>query len=97
MFACRDLDSSLNAREVAAVQEWRENSSEPIHAMRDHPDHGGWGMVGACWDTDLTRKNSRTKWAEAWHKMLKDPITYAGRDAKGPDQTILHRFVMDYI
>ena len=97
MLASRDLDSSLNAREFAAVQEWMQNSSEPIHAMRDHPDHGVWGMLAGSWDADMTRKNSRIKWSESWSKMLKDPTTYASRNAKGSDQTILQRFVLDYI
>ena len=54
VFVSRDLDSQFSAREAAAIKEWRENSSLPIHSMRDHPGHG-IGMVGASWGTDLTR------------------------------------------
>jgi hypothetical protein len=45
----RDLDSRLNWRERAAVDEWLA-SGEPVHIMRDHPLHsvpilgGMWGV-----------------------------------------------------
>ena len=35
----RDLDSLLNDREGAAVQEWLK-SDKAFHFMRDHPAHG---------------------------------------------------------
>ena len=90
VFASRDLDSRINAREVAAVREWQKNSSEPIHAMRDHPNHST-SLLGASWDTDLTRKNAREKWKKVWVKMLNDTLMYSGRSKKGPDQLILHK------
>ena len=34
----RDLDSRINEREVEAVEEWL-SSDQPVHAMRDHPQH----------------------------------------------------------
>ena len=37
-FVSRDLDSRLNAREGAAVQEWLL-SDKAFHFMRDHPAH----------------------------------------------------------
>ena len=74
---------------MAAVKEWRENSTQPIHAMRDHPNHST-SLLGASWDTDLTRRNARQKWKKVWIKMLKDPLAYRGRHEKGPDQLILH-------
>ena len=89
IFASRDLDSRVNAREVAAVKEWQEDSAEPIHAMRDHPAHFT-SLLGASWDTDMTRKNSRARWKKAWTKILNDSLAYAGREQKGPDQEILH-------
>ncbi len=47
-YLCRDCDSRLNAKEVAAVLEWQE-SGKPFHIMRDHILHsepmlaGMWG------------------------------------------------------
>ena len=58
--------------------------------MRDNPQHGT-GMLGGCWDTDLTRKQARVEWKNAWTRMFQDPLLYAGRDKVGPDQTILER------
>ena len=49
-FIVRDVDSRLNAREAAAIQEWIESGYE-VHSMRDHPNHnykfngGMWGAV----------------------------------------------------
>ena len=47
-FICRDCDSRLNDREVAAVNEW-SNSDKLAHIMRDHPWHRFvmlGGMIG---------------------------------------------------
>ena len=47
-FICRDCDSRLNDREVAAVNEW-SNSDKLVHVMRDHPWHRFvmlGGMIG---------------------------------------------------
>ena len=94
---CRDLDSRFSAREASAVKEWRENSSFPIHTMRDHPGHGV-GMVGSLWGTDLTRDmldskgtkhKARRAWQWAWKHMLKDKKVHARRDRWGPDQDII--------
>lgn len=47
-FVSRDLDSRLNPREAAAVNEWME-SGKRLHTMRDHYEHivpilgGMWG------------------------------------------------------
>jgi hypothetical protein len=90
VFSSRDLDSRLNARELSAVKEWIENSTQPIHVMRDHPQHT-IGMLGAAWDADLNRKNSREYWKEAWEKMMKDPLIYAAREKHGSDQFLLQR------
>ena len=35
----RDLDSALNEREAAAVEEWLQSGAN-FHLMRDHPKHG---------------------------------------------------------
>ena len=81
MFHCRDLDSRLNAREVAAVGEFVD-SGQPLHSMRDHPAHFA-PLLGAAWGVNLNSKNSRGKWKKAWVKMFKDDLMWAPRSAKG--------------
>ena len=60
--------------------------------MRDHPQHT-IGMLGAAWDADLVRKNSRKYWKHAWKLMLKDPLAYEPKDKHGPDQFLLEKLV----
>ncbi|KAF0976161.1 hypothetical protein FDP41_004836 [Naegleria fowleri] len=55
-YIIRDVDSRLNPREAAAIEEWIE-SNYAVHSMRDHPNHnykfngGMWGAVkGAITD-----------------------------------------------
>ena len=100
VFVSRDLDSRINAREAAAINEWRKHSNYSIHSMRDHPGHGV-GLVGASWGTDLTRNVTGTKgtmilarraWKIAWKHMLKDRSIHARRDRWGPDQGIIDRY-----
>ena len=79
VFASRDLDSLFSAREAAAVREWRESSTEPIHIMRDHFYHNFY-MLGGGFDTDLTRKNARQLWNNAWKKMFKKRQNILQRD-----------------
>ena len=96
----RDLDSRFSWREVAAVEEWRQESNYSIHSMRDHPAHHA-PLIGASWGTDLTRNIvtsqeniilAREAWKNAWTKMLKDKETYAVRQSFGPDQSIIARY-----
>jgi hypothetical protein len=47
----RDLDSQLNEREVAALQEWLQ-SGTAMHIMRDHPLHT-WPILGKLWHIHL--------------------------------------------
>lgn len=42
----RDLDSTLNEREKAAVEEWL-HSNYTMHLMRDHTGHKQW-ILGDC-------------------------------------------------
>ena len=35
----RDSNHLMIPREISAVNDWKENSEENIHIMRDHPDH----------------------------------------------------------
>ena len=91
MYMCRDLDSRFSEREVAAVSEWIE-SGKVVHSMRDHPAHGTT-LLGASWGTRLDVADARLKWQNSWEDMLKDKLTFASRDSKGPDQIILHKYV----
>ena len=77
----RDLDSTILAREVAAVQEWRK-SNLTFHIMRDNPAHGTnimGGMFGVRQDAQL---NKEVRKAE-FDRMLKEFGTYW---FKGQDQ-----------
>ena len=35
----RNLSQIIIAREISAVNDWKENSEEVFHFMRDHPRH----------------------------------------------------------
>ena len=50
-FLIRDIDSFVLPREVAAVQQWIQNSTFLIHAMRDHPSHNGVILAGKSYYT----------------------------------------------
>lgn len=91
LFLCRDLDSRISSREVAAVAEWEEGG-RPVHSMRDHPAHKV-PLLGAAWGARLTQQNLRNKWTKSWTKMLADPLCWRGRGDKGPDQELLSRHV----
>lgn len=45
-FLVRDIDSSILAREVAAVNQWLSETTGVLHAMRDHPSHNGAILAG---------------------------------------------------
>jgi len=101
VFVSRDLDTRFNAREAAAVKEWRENSHYSIHTMRDHPYHN-IGILGGAWGADLTRNvtasngkniSARQEWKITWKKMLTDKKIHSERHRKGPDQDLLTRQV----
>jgi hypothetical protein len=51
LYACRDLDSRFTAREASAVEEWL-SIDQPIHSMRDHPNHNT-PLLGAAWGADM--------------------------------------------
>ena len=91
LFLSRDLDSRFSAREVAAVSEWLE-SGQPIHSMRDHPQHRT-PLLGAAWGARITEPGVRREWKKSWEKMLGDKLAFAPRSAKGPDQDLLKFYV----
>ena len=84
----RDVDSHINEREQAAVLEWQSQSQEPLHIMRDHPDHNT-EILGGMFGLNLTRKNSRELWKQSWKKMVLDKRAMSSRSGHGPDQDLL--------
>lgn len=77
VFISRDIDSILNEREKAAVDEWLSDGKQ-IHCMRDHIEHNV-PILGGMWGC---RKGS-----------LRDIVSYINRwnkhDYKGSDQDFL--------
>lgn len=75
VFISRDLDSRLNPREAAAVQDWLSSDFE-FHSMRDHYQHTV-PILGGMWGC---RRN-------AWFGKQLDAWTT--RSEKGSDQDFL--------
>ena len=88
-YISRDLDSHLNRREVAAVEEWTE-SGKAFHFMRDHPHHTPT-ILGGAWGTRLTDPEVRDKWKKTWTTKIEEPIVWSPRSDVGSDQVFLHR------
>lgn len=93
LYVSRDLDSRLNRREAAAVKEWLA-SDKHFHFMRDHPAHS-IEILGSGWGLNLGRHNStvRRTVVEAFKQAARDPLFWAARDAYGPDQGFLKRYL----
>ena len=91
LYASRDLDSRFSEREVEAVNEFIK-SEKIIHAMRDHPGHG-IPLIGASWGSNLSLDKARKFWQHTWEDIFNDTLTYTSRKIKGPDQTIINRYV----
>ena len=91
MTISRDLDSSITAREVAAVEEWLQ-SEKPLHSMRDHPAHHHPLMAG-MWGTKTTQDTIRHQWVRSFHNILEDPASGVSRESKIPDQSLLKKWV----
>ena len=88
----RDLDSRLNDREQAAVQEWL-NSKKEFHIMRDHPMHG-WPILGGLWGckmTDVTRSQWKNTWSKVFSIFPIYKLVLANRSEKGHDQKFLQK------
>ena len=88
LYVSRDLDSRLNERELAAVQEWLDSSKE-FHFMRDHPQHGTT-ILGGVWGCKMT-ETVRNQWKNTWKKAFEDKIVWTDRSAFQPDQQFLNR------
>ena len=93
VYVSRDLDSRLNERETAAVGEWLA-SPHHFHFMRDNPAHG-IEILGSGWGVSLGPANStlRALMAEAFHAASRDSMFWAPREAYGPDQGVLKRYL----
>ena len=91
VFLSRDLDSRINDREVAAVQEWLE-SDKVVHIMRDNPAHFT-EILGGGWGAKMDQTEIRQTWKKSWEKILKDKLAFANRSEKIPDQSILKKYV----
>ena len=90
LFLSRDLDSRINPREVAAVQEFL-NSDKDLHVMRDHPAHSAF-MMGGTWGAKVNHQ--RDNFLVAFKKLFKDAIAYIDRvSGGGYDQIALVRYV----
>ncbi|XP_063884453.1 LOW QUALITY PROTEIN: uncharacterized protein LOC135113216 [Scylla paramamosain] len=85
-FLVRDLDSSILPREVAAVRQWRANSTALVHLMRDHPSHNGLILAG-MWG------GSRERGAANLTSMLHAMTRWPPRDIWDYDQMLLKRVV----
>ena len=88
LYVSRDLDSRLNERELAAVQEWLDSSKE-FHFMRDHPQHNT-EILGGVWGCKMT-ETVRNQWKTTWKKGFDDKIVWADRSAFQPDQKFLKK------
>ena len=81
---CRDLDSRITPRELAAVQDW-QSSGHTYHIMRDNKYHAAT-IVGCCFGMKKDHKNQKTHF-EAMLDFVKL------RWYKGLEQSALHHFL----
>lgn len=77
IFISRDIDSRLNEREKAAVDEWLQ-SDKPLHCMRDHIEHNV-PILGGMWGCRLGILRDIKILIDDWGKY----------DYKGSDQDFL--------
>ncbi len=66
-FLSRDLDSRINPREVAAVEEFLASDKAKVHVMRDHPAHVAF-MMGGMWGAKVSKL--RKEFLQAYKKMF---------------------------
>ena len=84
-----DLDSRLNEREAAAVNEWLTKSNYAFHFMRDHPAHF-IKILGSGWGVRM-RPIERSMLLAAFQEGQSDSMYWAPRYAYGQDQAFLFR------
>ena len=76
-YLSRDLDSWLNAREAAAVEDWLTNTDSAFHFMRDHPSHVV-EILGSAWGVRL-RPMERSMMIGAFREAQSDSMYWAPR------------------
>ncbi len=77
-FLSRDLDSRINEREAAAVQEFLD-SDMAFHVMRDHPAHTAY-MMGGMWGAKVAQV--RQELLRAFKKMFEASRETPNKDVK---------------
>lgn len=85
IYICRDLDSRLSVKEVAAVNEWLD-SDKDFHIMRDHREH----MVPIIAGIFGCRNNICKPLADKFFSYKKDGY-------RGVDQDFLAEVVYPYV
>ena len=85
IFVVRDLDSRLNSREAAAVQEW-VNSPYEFHCMRDHIQHNV-EIMGGMWGCKNPYLIGMIELIKTWNNF----------DSKGTDQNFLSKMIWPLI
>lgn len=86
-FIVRDVDSRLNEREKAAVDEWAQTTF-PVHGMRDHPYHD-YAIMAGMWGA----KKGFLKGIK-----MQDLINKWGiKSAYGDDQNFLEKVILDHV
>lgn len=83
IFISRDIDSRLNVREKAAVDEWLE-SPKLLHCMRDHIEHNV-PILGGMWGAKRGLLNDIAAKISVWGKF----------NYKGSDQDFLKEHVWE--
>lgn len=78
IFISRDIDSRINSREAAAVNDWLE-SDKDIHCMRDHVEHNV-PILGGMWGCRNGVLSHMGDMINSW------PF----KEHKGSDQEFLH-------
>lgn len=84
VFISRDVDSRLNKREKAAVDEWLK-SDKDIHCMRDHIEHNV-PMLGGMW-------GCRNKIIPNIKELIGN---WSPKNCKGSDQDFLRTKIWNY-
>ena len=94
VFISRDLDSSITAREVAAVEEWLQ-SENPLHLMRDNPAHCFVPILAGMWGTRTTEDTIRQEWVRSIENIVKDNLRK--KSSYGTDQILLKKWVWPWV
>lgn len=92
MACSRDIDSPLWQREFDAMAQWIK-SGKAFHCFRDHPQHGGWRVLGGmfCFRISINRTFSNQFFRAIWDNFN---IKNGTREPKKEsDQHIIRKYV----